>query len=464
MSNPIGFRGFTDFANSSGSTTAAVLAAARSKKNSNPTSSTDNVNKSKSIRPSPIYTGSDQQLIVLFRKIGQKRDATTKIRALEELAANVFAENSEDYTRPEKIASLCHLVFLHETKLGYDNNPSVRALSYKALVACKSHVPKAWSGLFVGEDGDAASAANTVGLAWGASRGDPSSDVVKFANEFVKQLDKDSDEMSYAIQMAILNYAKLVLGCKRASALQDVINPVSTSFSPNTEPSAGKDKKKTAKAAAKDAEVAAALAESEREEMEERYERVMLSTLIGLGAFVECHPETDNSQYTSLESFPDPASITRLMQSLRASFRRQAYNLVIRFCQFAQSLVLPSIETSSKHITLAALMPNLILAEKDSSNFVPLLELVLSYLSIFRRESASNRNPWETLDSAALVKSLSKVLRKACYGAPAARWGQMILPIVASLPYGEDADHPLPLVAVESLVRQYPYAIHLCYN
>jgi hypothetical protein len=152
------------------------------------------------------------------------------------------------------------------------------------------------------------------------------------------------------------------------------------------------------------------------------------------------------------------------MQSLRASFRRQAYNLVIRFCQFAQSLVLPSIETSSKHITLAALMPNLILAEKDSSNFVPLLELVLSYLSIFRRESASNRNPWETLDSAALVKSLSKVLRKACYGAPAARWGQMILPIVASLPYGEDADHPLPLVAVESLVRQYPYAIHLCYN
>lgn len=363
----------------------------------------------------------------------------------------VFATGDEEYTRPEKIASLAHLVFLHETKLGYDNNPSVRAGSYKALVAMKSHVPKAWNGLFVGDDGEAAGA-NTVGMAW-AARGDPSSEVVRFAAEFVNQLSTDEKEVSAAIETSVLSYSKLVLACKRASNLQDVINPVSTSFSPSTEPSGGKDKKnKGGKAAVKNAETAAALAESEREEMEERYERVMLSVLIGLGSLVEGSPENDSKKYTSMEAFPDSACITRLMSSSRGSFRRESYNLVAKFCQFAQSLV--STE-SAKTISLATSLPNLISGEKDSSNFVALLELVLSYLSMFRKEAAANSDPWEAMDASAFVKSLSKALRKACCGAPAASWGQMILPIVASLPHGEDEEHPLPLVVVQSLVSYH---------
>jgi hypothetical protein len=129
-----GFRGFADFskddfASTSGSTTAAAtLARVRqtdSKKNS---SLSDSENRSDSprsnVRPSPIYTGSDARLLVLFRKIGQKRDSATKIRALEELSQCVFppivteTANGEDFSRHEKIAALCHLVFLHETKLG----------------------------------------------------------------------------------------------------------------------------------------------------------------------------------------------------------------------------------------------------------------------------------------------------------------------------------------------------------
>jgi hypothetical protein len=486
-----GFRGFADFANTSGSTTAAVLAAARSKKQLKSSDSRPSNQNNKSLRPSPIYTGFDQRLVVLFRKIGQKRDATTKIRALEELANGVFPSmgahvdhREDDFARPDKIASLCHLVFLHETKLGYDNNASVRAGSYRALTAAKTHVPKAWNALFGGkEDGGDADfdndgnempmAATTVGMAWGASRGDPSSEVVRFAGEFVKALfpvedshNESSVRVPSTLQIAVLNYSALVLGCKRASALQDVINPVSFTPTVSSENQTdGKDKKNKGQKTTKSMDSAAAVSESEREEMEERYERVVLSVLMGLGSLVECEPENEKSKhYAADESFPDASSVVRLMQSSRGSFRRQSYNLVGKFCQFAQSLVLPpGDETagSSKLISLATLIPNLLSSEKDPSNFVPLLELILTYLSVLRglesAERAGTTNPWESMDASAFTKSLSKTLRRACCGAPATNWGPMILPIVASLPRGEvekgeRTDHPFPLVVVEGLV------------
>ena len=128
-----GFSGFAEFAKadfSSTSTTAAATFARRrqaaSKKNSSTSSDGHRSEKSRNkFQPSPIYAGSDVRLIVLFRKIGQKRDPLTKVRALEELIQSVFppisketSSNKEDFPRPEKIAALCHLAFLHETKLG----------------------------------------------------------------------------------------------------------------------------------------------------------------------------------------------------------------------------------------------------------------------------------------------------------------------------------------------------------
>eukprot|EP00804_Cyclotella_cryptica_P003277 CCRYP_010525-RA/>CCRYP_010525-RA protein AED:0.01 eAED:0.01 QI:921/1/1/1/1/1/3/599/1584 len=214
----------------------------------------------------------------------------------------------------------------------------------------------------------------------------------------------------------------------------------------------------------KSADAAAGVAESEREEMEERYERVVLSVLMGLGSLVECEPENENSQqYAAVDAFPDSSSVVRMMQSSRGSFRRETYNLVGKFCQFAPSLVLPpgnETERSSKLISLATLIPNLLASEKDPSNFVSLLELILTYVSLFRgresAESTSNTNLWESMDPSAFTKALSKALRRACCGAPATYWGPMILPMVASLPQGEvekgdKTDHPFPLVVVEGL-------------
>lgn len=124
-----GFSGFAEFAKADSftSTTAAATLARRRQAESKKNSSTgDGANRRNKFRPSPIYTGSDTRLIVLFRKIGQKRDPATKVRALEELSQCVFppisketaSSDASEFSRPEKIAALCHLAFLHETKLG----------------------------------------------------------------------------------------------------------------------------------------------------------------------------------------------------------------------------------------------------------------------------------------------------------------------------------------------------------
>jgi hypothetical protein len=280
---------------------------------------------------------------------------------------------------------------------------------------------------------------------------------VRSAGEFIKELcPRGSEEMSPAIQMAVLNYSKLVLGCKRASALQDIINPISSSLSSGSEHQAtGKDKKSKGGKPAKNADATAAIAESEREEMEERYERVILSVLVGLGSLVERQPENASRQYATNVAFADASSIVRLTQSSRGSFRRASYNLVGKFCQFAQSLVSPPTRSMqpSNFLSLATLIPSLVSAEKDPSNYVSLLELVLAYLSMHK---ATNSSPWEAMDASAFTKSLSKSLRRGCCGAPATCWGPMILPILASLPCdvmkeGEKTNQPLPLVVVESL-------------
>jgi hypothetical protein len=335
----------------------------------------------------------------------------------------------------------------------YDNNFSVRAGSYKAMTAAKDHVPKAWIGLFVGESGDdtLCPASTTVGMAWIASRGDPAADVAKNAVAFITEITVDETEAATKVVMeATCKYSKAILTCKRASSLQDVINPTfvpstSSGVSNKSTTNSGKNKKNNKTENAPDVN------ESEKEEMEECYERTILSVLSGLGWLVQCYPEnsaTSKQAYVDMECFPDSSSIARILQSSRGSFRREAYNLVGKLCQFAPSLILPE---SANNLEMAPLIPNLLSSEKESSNFSPLLEMVLTYFAAFRTEHINVK--WEKLDCAAFTKSLSKSLRRACYGAPASAWCPMILPLVASLPRqeNENVDSPAPLAMVESL-------------
>ena len=117
--------------------------------------------------PSPIFSGSDPGLHQLFRRIGQKRDATTRVRALAELAAGAFggggpASSSAPASasasapapppplgRQDRVAALSHLTYLSLTRLLWDNSPAVRRSTVHALTAAASSVPRAWAGLIL---------------------------------------------------------------------------------------------------------------------------------------------------------------------------------------------------------------------------------------------------------------------------------------------------------------------------
>ncbi len=554
------FRGFADFAKHTDfatSTTAAALLAARrhqasaasSAAASSSSATATNVatelagntanydnssekNNQQQFRPSPIYTGNDARLSLLFRKISQKRSPTTKVRALEDLIREVYPaavavargadassssviDTSSSFSRPDKIAALSHLIYLHETKLGNDNNPSVRALSYMALVCARSHVPKAWSALFLGVNnkngGSATTATSSIGMAWGAMRGDPATEVSKNAGLFLDELIRAEKEMGKGgnsapslqypetlvpdrkIQVAICQYSKMVLSCKRPSSLQDFIinfntalssSASSVSFSssmgmvvgsPTTAAKTGggstkiKKGKNSCGTIPNDETVSTTSAEIEKEEMAERYERVILSVLLGLGWLFECscgqsHNKEEGEvsdeknkkdvcyHASSTVLFPDVTpSILRLLTSSRGSFRRGTYMLLGQICQFLPSLLATSSSQElSPSLSMGSLIPNLLSSEKDPSNFVSLFEMILSYLAAaqggklgensgaFRVDDDLSGNGYNCttmfLDPVAFTTALSKVLRRGCYGAPAAVWGPIILPFVASLP------------------------------
>ncbi|KAL3808336.1 hypothetical protein ACHAXA_003234 [Cyclostephanos tholiformis] len=543
-------------------------------------------------RPSPVYAGYDARLIGLFRKIGRKSDPTTRVRGLEGLVGGVFNANErprmptsssgqdddggrahddgdgdddtgdddpprgkvggglgvevgaggvgvggdgdDEYPRSEKIAALCHLIHLHETRLGYDDDPAVRAASYMALNAARDVVPGAWGRLFAPpsppprgmEDDDdfdndhdrgGGDCERTVGMAWGAYCGDTSSDVMRKAGEFVNSLlslcasssssiggeggeesknddgfDGDGDgaapTSSSAVAASALipggtfvasvcRYSVAVLACRRPSALGDYVDRRSFSSSGPVAAMAGakiaggkkKDATATNDAARGDGgarDRAGSGANNKWEE--ERYERVILSTLLGLGRLFELiRPDKDNGHddhggVAALASFlPDLApSLIRLLSSSRISFRRGVYVLLCRACRhYVRS-------SSSSSMPLGKLIPDLLASEREPTNFASLLEMVLSFIAAAAEEKKNaataangydehdNDGPWNrvvsgqdgalvvggdkgrnnNIDPSAFVKSLCRALRKGCHGAPACDWAPVILPIVALLP------------------------------
>jgi hypothetical protein len=205
---------------------------------------------------------------------------------------------------------------------------------------------------------------------------------------------------------------------------------------------------------------------------EERYERVILATLLGLGRLFESIPpekEGDGDRDDNrggmaalTSSLPDLApSLIRLLSSSRISFRRGTYVLLCRACRHYVT------SSSSSLMPLGRLIPDLLASEREPTNFASLLEMVLSFIVAVAEEkkkivtavdagadSERNNGAWEYsasgqdgglvvggneernnyMDPSAFVKSLCRALRKGCHGAPACDWGPVILPIVALLP------------------------------
>jgi hypothetical protein len=367
-------------------------------------------------------------------------------------------------------------------------------------------------------------------MAWGAAHGDPAADVAGRAKEFVDGLllagggasssESCSSSSSYsssssssatttsalilpcrAVVASICRYSASVLGCRRPSALRDYVDrksPSSSSSSPSSaavlvvaaSPSgSGTIAAGRKKGGGKDARPPAASDAGPRDDRggggtgrqqrhhrreqqqhrweEERYERVVLSALLGLGRLFEIFrpsPDGDGDCGGLAPFLPELAPpIVRLLSSSRPSFRGGAYALACRACRHYRDISGSGAGAGAgaggspaPMLPLGRLIPELLASEKDPSNVAPLLELVLSHLAASSADDGGGGGggPWRDatptddggdaatrtttttagMDPRAFAKSLRGALRRGCHGAPARDWGPAILPIVASLP------------------------------
>jgi hypothetical protein len=360
---------------------------------------------------SPIYTGSDASLNILFSRIGQKRDAITKSKALAELDA-YFQEE----THPKKVQAeaLSHFLYLYQSKLSYDNTPRIRALSVQVCQHARERLPKAWNTLLCNSENKNSNNNNNVEIMGMllCARADPASEVRVAANTFSEVLlngsnDKESDEKTclQCCHEGIWSYVQRMLSYNNPMAMHQDLFQKGASSSSST-PS---------------------LSEQQKEELEERYERIVGTAIEGLKVYFQDPSvvsymndiKTNKSaNYTTPES---TKFLWKMLSCNKTSLRRKTYALLSTTCQQLPWMI--DVDKTSK------LLNHSLSSEKESINISPLLETLLAFVATLPK----------TERSAAIlqyVKPLTKLFKKGCYGAAASQWTPMVLPIVALLPNG----------------------------
>ena len=385
-------------------------------------------NASCSIRLSPIYTGSDQRLGLLFPKIGQKRDAKTKTKALLELL-EIFqfdestASKGNDTanpttappTRKTKAEALSHFLYLFQTKLCYDDSTRVRAHAVRVCSFASSSMPKAWKNLTSGGE-----ACEIHGILL-CAKADLAAEVRTAAAPYPSD---ESDEESLDSGMWI--YTKRILSYHK---------PLDMHADLFQKKGGGGDG-----AATKTKPSAYNLSESQQEELEERYERIIGTILEGMRLYLlRRHKYYAKSADTSSSTCTttDPSSVKFLWKALassKASLRRQTYALLSTVCQ------LPS--TNNAHVNttkealidrskISKLLSQSLASEKESANIGMLLETLLAFVVSF----FSTKEERSIAMTQHFAKPLTKLFKKGCHGAsPATSWTPTILPLVALLP------------------------------
>ena len=153
------FLGFGAFADASVSST---------DQQSSPAKSSGQPSSQASLRWSPIYTGKDDHLASLVFPRLIKRDATTKVKALQDLQA-FFQKDS--LPKKQQVDALAHYLFLYHSKLSYESSSSVRAEALLVLTLAASRVPKAFQTLIQQND------RQVLGMMY-CCHGDPAADVL----------------------------------------------------------------------------------------------------------------------------------------------------------------------------------------------------------------------------------------------------------------------------------------------
>jgi hypothetical protein len=341
-----------------------------------------------SFRWSPLYCGANNQLSSLFKQIGQKRDGVTKAKALNEI--KIFLE-SRDNDKKEQILVLSHLIFLFHSKLIYDDFPTVRSTALSALNAARLRLPKIWSKLIAEHQ-------EVKGMMW-CSISDPASEVNSVAKEFSGSFTSDDWNGVNAYISRILSYARPKLMYDELFARKN-----------------GDE----------------AISDTDREQIEERFERIVNTSLSGLSLWFQMFPEIETFQYKSTFS---NTLIWKPLSSSKPSLRLRSYQLFGIASQHAKSLVYGSTEPS----TLMKQLPMLFTQEKEPQNIPYLFEATLLFLT---------NGDSTLLDKRIMAKNLKKMLSKACFGSSPTLWAPAMLPLFTCI---EDKNAILSLTS--SMVR-----------
>ena len=340
------------------------------------------------IQWSPVYNGSVTQMSILFKKIGQKRDGGTKSRAL--LDVQVFFDD-ETQDKKEQVTSLTHLVFLFHSRLVYDDFSSVRSAALLALDSARRRLPKAWKSLLERHK-------ELGGMIW-CAQADPSSEVKGVAHALSKSFSADD-------WAGIWGYVSRILGYSRPKVMFDDL------FARKS----GDD----------------TMADAEREQLDERFERVVGTAISGLCLWIQTFPEKDSFMYSF---FITDGILWKPLTSARNSFRLKSYQLLGASCLHAKSIVYGPNGSQS----LPTLLPNIVAQEKEPANVPHVFDVLLLYLA-----SGDSSG----LDLGQLVKMINKMLKKACYGSsPLLGWAPAILPFLVSI-----NDYNLIISVISSLV------------
>ena len=183
--------------------------------NNNHDAGSNNNNNNDRQRPlwSPVYTGSDETLQLLFPRISQKRDATTKVKALHELQSYMSKtlDDNDRVLRRSQLEALPHTAWLYVHKLHYDSAASVRAAALGVWQAATQRLPKAVTNLVTAKP-------EILGM-WWVAQADPAANVRAAAAGV-----HNSSSTAWPWQEGLVqDYAARILSYGRASAMHQAL-------------------------------------------------------------------------------------------------------------------------------------------------------------------------------------------------------------------------------------------------
>jgi hypothetical protein len=329
---------------------------------------------------SPIYTGSDVNLQILFPRISQKRNATTKAKALQQLQSFLSSSSDTDadrILRRQQVEAIQHFAWLYYQKLHFDASPVVRAAALEVWVRAYDRIPKAVAQLVTSVQPE------LLGMMYTASQADRGLQSHHAAS--IQQLIERQPDWPWEHGLVEL-YALRMLSFGRSSTMYEAL------FAKNN-----------TKVDALLSRVE--LSESHKDAAEEQFERIVGTCIDALRVWVSSALQQTAELDTSVW--------WKTLGSGLPALRLKTLHLLMASCQNKVSI--PS--------QVANMLIQELSSERHVTNVPTAINALVAYISFLRQ------SPDEKVDVSLFVKPVTKILKKSCYGAPAIDWAPALLPL-----------------------------------